>query len=357
VVGSDTKVAPAVRKVLPGWKIARAVNNSSALEMLKARPYDLVLTGEETSGKQDVDLLRRIRTVRPHVRLIIITRTSTPGDVIAAMRERAFSYFSEPYSMATFEQMLHLATTGPVWDEGIEILSATPELMQLVARCDRKTADRLVQFIHEVADLPIKEKEAVALAFREMLMNAIEHGARFDATQHVSISYVRAKHMVLCRVKDPGEGFSLQQVRHAAIMNPPSDPIRHTAIREKQGLRPGGFGILLTKHIIDELIYGETGNEVCRWWWGTWTRSRRTRRFVYQFHIQLNRDLIPDHGWWIKGHSIVRSADRGRSRNATMRVSSRIFHWRRGAIDIQNGFLSDPVHGQIAGDLQLACTG
>ncbi len=262
VVGSASNVAPAVRRVLPGWKIARAVNNNSALEMLKLRAYDLVLTGEESSGKQDVDLLRKIRIVRPHVRLIIITRKSTPADVIAAMRERAFSYFSEPYSMATFEQMLHLATTGPVWDEGIEVLSATPEFMDLIARCDRKTADRLVQFIHEVADLPIKERDAVGLAFREMLMNAIEHGAHFDSTQHVSISYIRAKHMVLCRVKDPGEGFSLQEVRHAAIANPPSDPIRHTAIRERQGLRPGGFGILLTKNIIDELIYSESGNEV-----------------------------------------------------------------------------------------------
>jgi DNA-binding NtrC family response regulator len=131
VVGSDSKVAPAVRKVLPGWKIARAANNSSALEMLKAQPYDLVLTGEETSGKQDVELLRKIRIVRPHVRLIIITTQSTPSDVIAAMRERAFSYFSQPYSMTVFEQMLHLATTGPVWNEGIEILSATPELIQL----------------------------------------------------------------------------------------------------------------------------------------------------------------------------------------------------------------------------------
>ena len=262
MVGSDSKVAPAVRKVLPGWKIARAANNNAALEMLKLRAFDLVLTGEESSGRQDVELLRKIRIVRPHVRLIIITRKSAPADVIAAMRERAFSYFSEPYSMATFEQMLQLATTGPVWDEGIEILSATPELMELIARCDRKTADRLVQFIHEVADLPMKERDAVGQAFREMLMNAIEHGAQFDATQHVSISYIRAKHMVLCRVKDPGEGFSLQEARHAAITNPPSDPIRHTAVREQQGLRPGGFGILITKNIIDELIYSETGNEV-----------------------------------------------------------------------------------------------
>jgi hypothetical protein len=27
-------------------------------------------------------------------------------------------------------------------------------------------------------------------------------------------------------------------------------------------LRPGGFGILLAKHIVDELIYGESGNDV-----------------------------------------------------------------------------------------------
>jgi anti-sigma regulatory factor (Ser/Thr protein kinase) len=262
VVGSDAKVASAVAKVLPAWKIARAANNKSAVEMLKTQPYDLVLTGEETSGKQDVELLRQIRLVRPHVRLIIITSQSTPADVIAAMRERAFSYFSEPYSMTAFEEMLILATTGPVWDEGIEILSATAQFIELVARCDPRTADRLIQFIHEIADLPMKERDAVGLAFREMLMNAIEHGAHFKSTQHVAISYIRAKHMVLCRIKDPGEGFSLEEARHAAIMNPVSDPVQHVGIREKQGLRPGGFGILVTQNIIDELIYGEKGNEV-----------------------------------------------------------------------------------------------
>ena len=76
---------------MPAWDIARADNNRTALEMLRAQAHDLVLTGEETSGKQDVELLRQIRTVRPHVRLIIITSKSTPADVIAAMRERAFS--------------------------------------------------------------------------------------------------------------------------------------------------------------------------------------------------------------------------------------------------------------------------
>jgi anti-sigma regulatory factor (Ser/Thr protein kinase) len=32
--------------------------------------------------------------------------------------------------------------------------------------------------------------------------------------------------------------------------------------RKKQGLRPGGFGILIAKHVVDEVIYGESGNDV-----------------------------------------------------------------------------------------------
>ena len=93
-------------------------------------------------------------------------------------------------------------------------------------------------------------------------MNAIEHGAHFDASQHVEIAYLRTKYAVACRVKDPGEGFSLEELRHAAIANPPYEALLHLKERKEQGLRPGGFGILVAKHIVDELIYGESGNDV-----------------------------------------------------------------------------------------------
>ena len=36
----------------------------------------------------------------------------------------------------------------------------------------------------------------------------------------------------------------------------------HMAVREEQGLRAGGFGILLASKLVDELIYGEHGDDV-----------------------------------------------------------------------------------------------
>ena len=38
--------------------------------------------------------------------------------------------------------------------------------------------------------------------------------------------------------------------------------MEHAEIREKLGMRPGGFGILMTRQLVDELIYNEQGNEV-----------------------------------------------------------------------------------------------
>jgi anti-sigma regulatory factor (Ser/Thr protein kinase)/ActR/RegA family two-component response regulator len=262
VVGPEADFAATLGTILPDWKIERVRDNVAALNLIESRPFDLIFTGAETSGKADVELLRRIRMVRPHLRLIILTSESTSADVIASIRERAFSYFSQPLSWSAFVDMVRLAAAEPCWDDGIEVLSATPSWIRLAARCDKDTADRLLQFFHEIVDLPDPERQDVAFALREMLLNAIEHGARFDPNQYVEVSYLRARHMVACRIKDPGEGFSLDEIRHAAITNPPDDPIRHVSYRDAIGLRPGGFGVLLSQRLVDELIYSEKGNEV-----------------------------------------------------------------------------------------------
>jgi len=54
----------------------------------------------------------------------------------------------------------------------------------VIARCDLKTADRLVQFFKEMWDFPEPEKDDVATAFREMLLNA-------SSTEVISIQPIR----------------------------------------------------------------------------------------------------------------------------------------------------------------------
>jgi hypothetical protein len=67
--------------------------------------------------------------------------------------------------------------------------------------------------------------------------------------------------MLLYRIADPGPGFRLEDLSHAAIAHD-GDPIEHMKVREEKGLRPGGFGLVLVHAKVDELIFNEAHNEV-----------------------------------------------------------------------------------------------
>jgi anti-sigma regulatory factor (Ser/Thr protein kinase)/CheY-like chemotaxis protein len=244
------------------WTVEYVATNQEAFSVVQERPFDLIITSQATSAKEDIELLRKIRTIRSHTRMIIRTRQSTAQDVVEALRQRAFSYFSHPCSVATLSEAIRMAMEDPVWDDGIEVASASPNWIRLLVRCDVGTAERLMQFFNEIADLPEEEKAQVAYALREMVMNAITHGGQFDPRQYIEVSYVRGKKGVACRVKDPGKGFTIDELLHAAVSNPLDDPMRHMYVREAVGMPPGGFGILLSRQLVDEVIYNEAGNEV-----------------------------------------------------------------------------------------------
>ena len=141
--------------------------------------------------------------------------------------------------------------------------SATPQWVTLRLRSKMETADRLMQFVREMEmEFPPHERDNIAAAFRELLMNAIEHGGGSDPDKRVQVTYVRTTRAIVYLIQDPGKGFSFDDIAHAAIANPPGEPARHLEIRAEQGVRPGGFGILLTRNLVDELIYSEKGNEV-----------------------------------------------------------------------------------------------
>ena len=263
VVGcSDSLVKNEVSTVLSSWKLDCARDNEEALALVEKSAFDLVITDKASSGREDVELLRKIRLVRPHTRLIIITDRSTPADVIAAMRAGAFSYLTKPLSTGALEEVLQLAIELPACDDAIEVLSGTDAWIRLSVRCDVSTANRLQQFVREFLDLPEVDEDKVATASREMLLNAMEHGGKFDPQRRIEIAYLRARQVVLIRIKDPGEGFSLEENLDTAANNPPDDPMRHLKHREAQGIRPGGYGILLARNLVDELFYGEKGNDV-----------------------------------------------------------------------------------------------
>jgi anti-sigma regulatory factor (Ser/Thr protein kinase) len=141
------------------------------------------------------------------------------------------------------------------------VISADPAWVGFDVRCKMEAAERATQFAREiVSDLPGRACEDVTAAFRELLFNAIEHGGKLDPRKRVRVSLVHGGRSLVGQIQDPGKGFSLGRLPHAAISNPDEAPTKHVEIREEQGQRPGGFGILISRSLVDELAYNERGN-------------------------------------------------------------------------------------------------
>lgn len=247
----------------PDRQIESAYDGAAGLRCVEAAPYDLVITDVNMPGLDGMALLERIRAIRPETRVVVMTVASTPENIIRAIRERAFAYFSKPFTIYTVAEMVERALNSTLSDDDIELLSARPNWLELRVRCKMESADRILQFIREInAGVPPNEQEKIGTAFREILLNAIEHGGGSDPAKKVSITYVRAERAILYYVRDPGKGFSFQKLAHAATSNPIDSPFEHAVLREQLGMRPGGYGILMTRQLVDELIYNDAGNEV-----------------------------------------------------------------------------------------------
>jgi CheY-like chemotaxis protein len=246
-----------------GHSVATAGDGPEALDILSdGSGFDLILLDIGLPSMSGLEVLARVRNLASPPLVIVMTADDTSGTLLEAVKRQAYRYLRKPFPPSTIVDVVNEAGT-PAAALSIEVVSAKPEWLELVAPCTLEMADRIQSFVmHLEANLPEAVREAVAQAFRELLTNAIEWGGKLDPNRKVRISCVRTSRLLLYRIADPGEGFDIDRLRHAAIMNPDDDPMRHLSVREEQGLRPGGFGLAMTRSLVDDLIYNEARNEV-----------------------------------------------------------------------------------------------
>ncbi len=248
---------------LAGHDLVVSGGDVEAVQRLRDLAVDVVITDPTTSVAEDLALASELRVVRPGVKVIMLAPATTHEDVVAALRAQVFACFTPPVDFGEVAAMGLSALEAVDWRHGIEVVSGLPYWMTLRVSCDLLTAERLVRFMTErEASLPERDRNLLMTAFREMLVNAMEHGAGFDPGKVIEVTAARTERAIVYHFRDPGNGFDRADLAHAARTGRPEELIDVMLTREKTGRRPGGFGMLLVKQIADELVYNERGNEV-----------------------------------------------------------------------------------------------
>jgi anti-sigma regulatory factor (Ser/Thr protein kinase) len=245
------------------WKnvqIDESFGEADADRRLRRNAYDVIVTSPATPAARDLAMVIEARDQQPGIRTVVIAPELTAVDIITALRHEVFACFAMPVVPDELRESIAQALDAENWKNGIEVISALPDWITLRVSCRRISADRMTHYVTELAKgIPNPERTGLATAFREVLLNAMEHGAGFDPDKVIEVAAVRTARTIVYYFKDPGPGFN---PKAPGLVATERDPLSHLSYREAEGRRPGGFGMLLTSKLVDEVHYNERGNEV-----------------------------------------------------------------------------------------------
>jgi CheY-like chemotaxis protein/anti-sigma regulatory factor (Ser/Thr protein kinase) len=243
--------------------IETCTGDVEALHRVRGKAIDVVITDAAGTVTEDLALAGELQRERPAVKVIVLAQDASSAELVAAIRARTFACFTAPFDHGEIASMVSTALLSDDWRDGIQVISGSERWLTLRVSCHLLTADRLVRYISELQprEMPV-DRDLLVSAFREMLLNAMEHGGSFDPEQVIEVTAARTARAIVFHFKDPGHGFDRQTLDHAARSPDPDAVLTSAMHRAEMGLRPGGFGILIARSVADELVYNEPGNEV-----------------------------------------------------------------------------------------------
>jgi two-component system, NtrC family, response regulator HydG len=102
VVEDDQPHAEALEAVLEseGYEVERADSTEAALDRLRARSFDVVLTDLILGERDGLELLREARRMLPELSVFLITGHASVETAVSAMREGAADYLTKPVNAA-----------------------------------------------------------------------------------------------------------------------------------------------------------------------------------------------------------------------------------------------------------------
>jgi CheY-like chemotaxis protein len=262
-----------------GFDIDLAVDGIAALSSLRERLPNLIVTDLQMPRMDGLALVEAVRSEYPTVPVVLITAHGSEEIAARALRCGAASYVPKRYLgrdlPEVVRQIIAMAAPDPDQERIIESLEET-HLRFALANDEslvRPLIRRLEEIVHEMGLCDQAELIRLAVALRESIVNAIDHG-NLELDSELRQDDERVYHGLgkerraqspyrerrvridasvtptegIFTVRDEGPGFD------PSTLPDPTDPANLCRI--------GGRGLLLVRTLMDEVRFNDTGNEI-----------------------------------------------------------------------------------------------
>jgi len=237
-----------------------AEDGTSGLRLAREYQPDVLLLDLMLPDINGFDVCRQLRLDRSTmlIPVVMLTALNDLQHRVHGFRVGANAYVTKPYGV---DELFQAISAARAWHASMHQRSLQGEV-NVELNSEITLLKDLNDFLMHVCQAtPLSSEQVMQLrqAVMEMAHNAIEWGqpppVGAPGQDHLPIYEDRLE----IAVRDQGPGFDRSHLPHAAM---PDDPFSHLDVREKLGLRAGGFGLLICQGMVDEMRYNEPGNEV-----------------------------------------------------------------------------------------------
>jgi DNA-binding response OmpR family regulator len=243
-----------------GLRPILAPTGAEGLHLAQEHRPDVILLDLMLPDTNGFEVCRHLRA-RPETVLIpIVMVTALGGD---EHRLRGFwvganAYVTKPYAARDLFEAVEAARS---WKDDLQHEQVRGEIFMELNSSGAflKEVNSFLEGQYALTPLTDSQVEHMRQAVLEMGQNAIEWGNRDRVEALVRVRYRVFGDRVEVVIRDEGPGFDPKSLTHAAR---PDDPLSHMDVREQMGLREGGFGLLISRGMVDEMRHNGPGNEV-----------------------------------------------------------------------------------------------
>jgi CheY-like chemotaxis protein/anti-sigma regulatory factor (Ser/Thr protein kinase) len=235
-------------------------DGSPAISWVRQHKPDIILLDLLLPGMDGFSICENLKLDRETnlIPIVMLTALASPEDRVHGLQVGANRYLTKPFTSADLRKSIDEVLQ---WRDDMEKTGTEGEI-HFRLQSDTRYLEELNHLLGSLflfSGLTETQAKQMTMAVAEMGTNAIEWGHNKQVDLIVTVLYRIDPDKITITIRDTGPGFNPDNLPHAAD---PEDPVRHTMVREALGIREGGFGILMSQGLVDEMRYNETGNEV-----------------------------------------------------------------------------------------------
>jgi len=253
------------------YELTIASGCNEALDIVREQPpFDLIVTDITMPDNSGIFLVSQVRLNGGTMPILVLSAMQAEQHVPAALAAGADDYLQKPADLKVLRkavaELLERAKRDKEQPRAKRPASGSTtavssledgSFVELTAVNDPSEANRFERFVERVLPSAITraDRDAIRLALEEIVQNAMEWGNRNDPSKQIRLSYFLMADRITFRVEDQGEGFKPQ-----TLNDPSANPQQHIAQRMASGKRMGGWGIFMTRKVVDEVTFNPRGN-------------------------------------------------------------------------------------------------